>query len=130
MDKELIKMCDCPEIQGMWEPKVGDVYFYTPTKTILPVDMQFIRTCNELGMPSSDMRLYIPRIEDVLGWLGDRVSSLHNHISNWTVAHQYFNGLDRCLDLCGDEGDTLLKALLKAFMHLEHNKTWNGEAWH
>lgn len=121
MDKELIAMCDCPEIQDKWEPKVGDMYLVHLNGSIHPITydqldkvktVEFYRGC----------RTFIPRIEDVLKWLGDRLKLLE-----WLPTIQYF----QVIDIHGYDftAYTTIEALLKAYMHLEHNKTWNGEIW-
>ncbi|MCK5235487.1 MAG: hypothetical protein KAR06_00765, partial [Deltaproteobacteria bacterium] len=75
MDKELIKMCDCPEIQDRWEPKDGDRFYNTHFKGhwMLP-DREACEggdeceCCNweEHEVKESKYIIYIPRIEDVL----------------------------------------------------------------
>ena len=125
MDDELIKMCDTPEIQDRWEPKAGDRVAYKNEKE--DCSTSFLTPCEIMGILRHErvrsLLIYIPHIEDVLEWLGDRLLSISmiTHVPMWDVA---------CVgakDLLSDK--SILKALLKAYMHLEHNNAWNGKTW-
>jgi hypothetical protein len=126
MDNELIRMCDVPEIQDRWEPKLFD--------TVAHKKRRYKAHVSYICLPRMDITdkhgkhhsclladgniIYIPRIEDVLEWLGERIEKLCRvHNENWHTTPFI------------ERADTAIKALLKAYMHLEHNKTWDGEAW-
>ena len=114
MDTELIKMCDVPEIQDRWEPKRGDQMW---TKwgediliiTVLPINPDYDRK----------MYIYIPRIEDVIAMV--------------ITSKMWFLKLDHIRELIAinswyDDKEPVM-AFIRAYMHLEHGKTWNGEEW-
>ena len=140
MDKDLIAMCDCPEIQDRWKPKKGDQYYWECQDS----DGMDNLITNE-GAYSIKRhgikRVYIPRIEDVLEWLGTRLagmkqlSSLSPVWDVFIIPHLANKGPHEILPICRAEseqhssGIALIKALLKAYMHFERGKTWDGEAW-
>ncbi|MCK5017216.1 MAG: hypothetical protein KAS32_09095 [Candidatus Peribacteraceae bacterium] len=140
MDKELIAMCDCSEIQYRWKPEVRDVVkcshgigvvsrtdtsSYKIDANKFPISAWYL---NE----ESYGNIFIPRIENVLGWLEvheERIGSPIAFITR-TLAGGY--GIDIEVDtdfkyrrLC--TGDILIKALLKAFMYLEYGKEWDDD---
>jgi hypothetical protein len=116
IDRELIKMCDVPEIQDRWEPKVGDRVW---SKDRDELDI------SKIDEDTGQIKFYgdnvhIPRIEEVLGWLEAYKYSIDvvGESDLWEIFH--VNSV---------WSDTPIKSLLKAYMHLEHSKTWNGEVW-
>jgi len=128
MDKELIAMCDTPEIQEKWKPKVGDNFYYGgnmyPKKghiveQLIPLNEDIgVSPIGETGyweLGLTDDLVFLPRIEDVLEWLdGQEFPIKMMHEGLWQIH---------------DIQDRPIKAILKAYMYLRHNKTWNGEAW-
>jgi hypothetical protein len=108
IDRELIQMCDVSEIQDRWELKRGDQYVYRLSgKSNIIVKKERSLMIRE----RKHKFVYIPRIEDVLEWLvpyKEHVDMKDNWV-HWL--------------------DITIKAALDLFMHLEHNKTWNGERW-
>ena len=119
MDKILIAMCDCPEIQDRWKPKVGDrIWLNSKEVVIESVDMRHV----EQWLPENFV--YIPRIEDVLDWL------VPKHFKNYSQAHSRIHGTYYIYDMAIKGWlDMAIKGWLDMAMLLEHNKTWNGEAW-
>jgi len=127
MDNELIKMSDCPEIRDRWEPKVGDRvwvkrHFLDMAITEIEGDnIIHVRTFTK-GMPywrnTRDELLYIPRIENMLEWL------VPKHYSDWT---QVFSKITH--SSLYNPFDMPVKGAMALLMHLEHNKTWDGEVW-
>jgi hypothetical protein len=125
IDNELIKMCDTPEIQDRWEPKVGDGIY---KKLDMHDRVLIVVNINEDQMMLSDMTtnmgigsgisyhcsphidasfyIYIPRIEDVVLWLDEN--------------GEIYSLTQSCVNL---------KWFIKLYMELLYNKTWNGEAW-
>ena len=133
MDKELIAMCDCPEIQDKWEPKCGDIVMYlddvesgAPSAIYQFPDGygKHVVEHPEFKTLSWDKEnfIFIPRIEDVLEWLEGRTSKIVHHWDGWRIHIRETENTTRY-------GPAILVALIKAYMHLDHNKTWNGEAW-
>jgi hypothetical protein len=130
IDKKLIAMCDCPEIQGMWEPKVGDAIVFKygtgdyPGNVIKPFkrrpfdqriegyfDKLPHQTENTNAGVMTSRLIYIPRIDDVLEWL----VPYKEHVD---MKDNWVHWLDIAVELA-----------LDLFMHLEHSKTWDGETW-
>lgn len=122
MDSELIKMCDCPEIQDGWEPKVGDRYVYSRTGLLCMIsDMAPFKECYPVN-PFGGKFIFIPRIEDVLERL---VPKYHESQLGAMIAMAEFNvAFVRMKNF----DDKFIKSALNYFMHLSHNKTWYGEA--
>jgi hypothetical protein len=133
IDTELIKMCDCPEIQDRWEPKVGDrvadrtehMWIIIRVLNVACMNRQRIEV---LSIPNgrtdtiyAETAIYIPRIEDVLEWCDNAVPE------HWGLKVQELISL--IYRQRWYEDDTFLHGLLKAYMHLEHSKTWDGEVW-
>lgn len=137
MDSELIMlmaMCNTQEIQDKWEPKKGDKFIaeyalwtigdatfrYTgkhdevPVKDKYPVPTQ---VCPE-GWGCKEGMIFIPSIEDLLEWLGDSINSIKQYKGRWIV-----------MTHLGYIADTLIEALLRAYMHPNHSKQWDGNAW-
>lgn len=123
MDTELIKMCDCPEIQDRWKPKQGDKIIL-PSKGEYGDDVIITASLGDsivivnCGVPYEISQvIHIPRIEDVLEWLLEK-----GYFDSWYEAGESV--------ACGYYSyDMAIKGWLAMAMHLEHSKTWNGEAW-
>jgi len=143
MDKELILMCDTPEIQDRWEPKEGDQILFQKEPEL--ADMILDLFLHSMGHEETeDMRddekiewakehvkfcyIYIPRIEDVLECIGDQFDEIGQGGLGWYAEVNCTPELNPVKSHIS-RATTPIKALLKAYMHLEHNKTWNGEAW-
>jgi hypothetical protein len=125
--KELIAMCDHPKIQDRWEEKRGDVCTDHEYKTKLIVTdlyeserIDVISWDGDKDNCHPSNLIYIPSIEDVLEWLEAYEYSIDvvGESDLWEIFH-----VDSVWS------DTPIKALLKAYMHLEHNKTWDGDKW-
>lgn len=128
MDNEYTKMCDCEEVQGKWEPKLGDRYIYTRTGLeVLLHDMKTFKECWPVN-PFGGKFIFLPRIEDLLGWLGKGMDSLRNwQNEQWMVSIKNSKGdIEWASDSMFDFPE---KAFLEAFMVYAHGLTWNGEAW-
>ena len=146
MDKKLIAMCSCREVQSMWEPKMGDICVSSidscgtsrfksqfkewpkNAQVVRAIKGDYIRTCYAIGSGQKSYKrefFFIPRIEDVLEWLGDKFSGLTKNDSTGNYVGIYYTktGSD------AQDSDIPIKALLKAFMHLEYSKTWDGKQW-
>jgi hypothetical protein len=120
IDKELIAMCDTPEIQDRWERREADTWFVQHEDGRL--EGPFHVTHFQLWPTETTFRhIYIPCIEDVLRWLkpGDIVAIYPELNGHWLINDNSGKGY------IGKP----IKALLKAYMHLEHNKNWTGEKW-
>jgi hypothetical protein len=125
--EELIRMSDVPEIQDRWKPKVGDRVYIKRHEVyghIVQIEgNDIIHVTSDDGQTywrnTRDELIYIPRIEDVLEWL-----------SGWSI-NLNGNGLQYIVVRRPGvwTANNPLTPLIKAYMHLEHNKTWNGEGW-
>lgn len=83
MDETYIKQCDCPEIQGQWEPKEGDKYIKKwtvvpeipdqPDYVCVPY---FLRdNAQTIHKPSF---VWLPRQEDIINMLPKRTTWFEN----------------------------------------------------
>jgi hypothetical protein len=121
-DKELIRMCDCEEVQSRFKPKVGDRFYDLKNQEIHyfgdvtglygdePCKGEYVQMATakpsgwaRTGIPT----IFIPRIEDMKEWLD----------SNGEIAEE--------LRL----ENITIKFFLSLFMELIHNKIWDGEQW-
>lgn len=140
MDKELIAMCNCEDIQEKCEPIMGGL-FYTAAVLHVIADIHNSGKFTLVSRPKlGEWLLYrtegifIPRIEDVLEWLGDLISGVSRELNGHNVYGWIVSGWHKD-KRTGHQAhnchwaDTSIKALLKAFMHLEHGKTWDGAQW-
>lgn len=122
--KELIAMCDTPEIQDKWERKYGDMFARMRDDKLETVlyshSTQDFSGSVKYNVPKS---IFIPRIEDALDWLACFIPWMDSsHPDGWEaaagpVAQKHTAGM-------------LIKALLKVYMELEHDKFWDGSVWH
>jgi hypothetical protein len=152
MDKELIAMCDTPEIQGKWEPKEGDRFFVEYEGDTWHIGGARVPMkgshgewdtcdvgCGCCAEGIDGRYIWLPRLEDVLGWLdneGWKLSSenIGDGPSMWvSVDAPKPEGIkyDSCSWGAGVfyDGETYIQATIKAFMGIEHNKQWTGERW-
>jgi hypothetical protein len=141
MDRKLILMCDVPEIQNRWEPKVGDRVAHMPEPEqhigiiteittqfpMLTVAIEGLKSPFEMYRGFTENYRYIPRIEDVLEWLAQYDLEMKTERWDWSCLFQVEDG-EKVHDI-RETDKSLIRTLLKAYMHLEHNKTWNGEGW-
>lgn len=157
--KELIMMYNTPEIQSKMTMKFGTCFATKSTSSNvehflekypdrwLKVDdcLYFLSwiTGNNNGtkwpvLAVAGEIIFIPRIEDVLEWVGDKAHCLVRlsdaEIDMEEIKEKRVRWLLNGYDDCGHAydisyADSPIKALLKAYMHLSHNKTWNGEEW-
>lgn len=130
MKKDFLKQCDCPEIQNLWGQKLGDVYHCPAMSAIaMLTDKETFEL--SLSLVGMNGRVWLPRIEDVLGWLGDRFYTLElmDSIGTWRV--QFWQGENPRSLHGAPAGATSIEALLNAFMYLRHGKTWlrTGIGW-
>lgn len=120
------KMCNCPEIQDGWEPKVGDwtdcgiISEYMNADSII-VYNQRSGHFPEFGL---DELKWLPTIEQLMEmvWvkLGTYCSNKMNSLT-WGVWDFY--------NTTTDDADSGQELWLRYFMHELHNKSWNGERW-
>jgi hypothetical protein len=120
IDRETIQMCDVPEIQDRWEPKVGDRVWNMQGQwdgVVIEITSGAIEvltgTCQ---IWLYDKPIYIPRIEDVLEWL------VPKHFGGWDSAHERVTEMYYSYNMA-------IKGWLAMAMHLEHSKAWSGERW-
>lgn len=139
MDQYLV-MCSTPEIQGGWEPKVGDiiygigqqedyVYVATPTNTKdFPNSYYIIPPsggCHHYKFPAGV--IFKPTIEQLMGmvspcwwgWPGDSLDP----VDFTELFENYITGLNDARKIPYKE------LLLRWIMHELHNKRWSGERW-
>lgn len=134
-----IKMCDCPEIQDGWEPKIGD---WTDKGVMVRILYQGIDS--EIGFAGEyilnygkgefqvyyEEFIWLPTIEQLMGMV-DKDEEFEGALIDFTNEfHPDGNHPDYCLD---DDFNFIFKSwqeLCLAYIMRElHNKKWNGEKW-
>ena len=126
MDKseQFIKMCDCPEIQKQWKPKVGDRFwhdneggYYEPTDTYeFPAGIGIVGS-NNCGSLTS---IWLPTQSDLQGMVkGSDIYKLRRCDDFWHIdVHDQ------------RKYEMPMEQLWLAFvMHELHQKKWDGEKW-
>lgn len=155
---EYVKMCDCPEIQGGWKPKVGDYVWRKYTifgeeldRTLWPEDERqeviilhfkssvdgYYHAVNADGdemvfASEEDMakavNVFLPRQDQLQEMVG----------GEWWRTLEWFNSFVYCCvsdaTFYGTRGPLFkvgsVEQLWLAFvMHEKFGKVWNGEAW-
>lgn len=127
------KMCDCPEIQDGWEPKVGDwtdrgviIYIrFLSVKTYLACSYRQEETGREIkeyGNVKHDL-IYKPSIEQLMGMV--------KHNDYWYVQHDMFDRYVVSMKPAYKKRFVHEREVRLAFvMHELHNKRWGaGERW-
>lgn len=137
-DQELIQMVDIPEFQDDWGPKIGDRYTLDlyPELLLIADPEQFkamVKAYNH------NKRTHIPSIEDMLDKLGGKVSSFFRQSDEELACEQCEDIETLRWGVCvfdstgitenGGYASTLIKALIKAYMHIEHGKSWKDGEW-
>lgn len=120
---ETIAMCDCPEIQGNWQPKVGDRVWTKEehcegvpcqweidcVMTVFHEPMRINLVMLKHGPFPIEQFVYIPSIEDMILRIKDERPNIVQ------------------LYVPVDPVEALMN-LLKTYME-SHNKRWNGKEW-
>jgi hypothetical protein len=123
-DKDLIAMCDTPEIQDKWKPQEGDVVI-SFTSELVETSKDVFKKIRKAGKPlilhspaevlKRELCVFIPRIEDVLVWLdGQEFPIKMMHEGLWQIHFIQ---------------DHPIRAIIKAYMYLRYGKTWDGKSW-
>lgn len=131
MDEIYIKQCDCPEIQGQWEPKEGDRYFSS-----------IECGCEVVGLIPRDLSLYmkekakngvvtwLPRQEDWQNILFSQhyapaiPSTAEKVRGAMIIMHREFVDYMEAWKI-----DQPCEAWARLYMNRAHNKTWTEEGW-
>ncbi len=151
MDKQYIKMCDCPEIQGKWEPKVGDYVWRKYTifgeeldRTVWPDEKMtevvilhfkssvegYFQAVNAEGderifHSEKDIHkstsIFLPTQAQLQEMCGER-----DWLRGPGLFLQMFHPWVRSH---ADEDDTYEQLTLRFVMHALYNKDWNGSEW-
>ena len=81
--KEYIKECDCPEIQELWKPKMGDFYFnraYTAKIDIMGSDYideeAELKTIKENTKENKRCQTFLPSLSWLIEKMGDSFDRL------------------------------------------------------
>jgi len=132
--KPYIKMCDCPEVQERWEPgRWSEIYCPVYNCQIGCGKHENIYLGSSPLPESAGNFLYLPRQEDIQGWLreafdcSDWFLVVGWHDFNQTVYPGSIGFNNFYEDLGVDVG--LEEAWLRFYMHEIHNKHWTEEGW-
>lgn len=110
--KDYVKMCNCPEIQDGWKPKIGDWTWNVHFKQKVLINKPFI-----LEDIKSGRFIYLPTIEQLMGMIGQ------------TIADRVCKCYDFFVHKDGDEFETERELWLAFVMSELHNKKWDGKKW-
>lgn len=126
--KEYIKMNSCPEIQGEWEPKVGDWYYVDNEDELVEATICMNAMATKYERAYGSNMVWLPRQDQIQDMLQDFM---------WVVAKgptadgAFIAFVDvppgkvetRCY------APTAEQALLQLVMLEIHGKKWNGSEW-
>jgi hypothetical protein len=117
-----IKMCDCPEIQDKWKPKIGD---FTDKGVIVSILLSFnpndVFQTNQTGSYALEKHNFI--------WLPSQ-EQLQEMVSEGFNARQQLNRFNSFLRNYRARGKDSIKELWLAFVMQElHNKKWDVKKW-
>ena len=124
--KEYVKMCDCPEVQGKWEPRNnarqrGDTYWVKPHDEGLDGHLKEFAH-NFVGLPWADY-IFLPRQDQIMAMCFDKTWGLQ------TILYRLkeFSTMDPGISIT--VSGTMEQLLLAFYMFTEHDKEWWGEKW-
>ncbi len=154
--KEYVKMCDCPEVQGTWEPKVGDSHCYWPNynaaesipedykeiikeasiSTIISLEDVECPHCEELfevapfdKFTPQDDHIFLPRQDQIQEWLYDHFGNTDCYI----LFERCFGWVWTDDTELGQKQTKFMMSLeqlwLAFYMHEKHGLAWTGEKW-
>lgn len=129
MDETYIRMCDCSNIQGLWEPKKGDRYISmrAPEGDVLDFPTLFLG--DTLGRIKHDMT-WLPRQEDWQNILFSKhyAPAIPNTVRKIQAAmiimHREFVDYMEAWKI-----DQPCEAWARLYMNRAHNKTWTEKGW-
>ncbi len=144
MDKQYIRMCDTPEIQGQWKPKVGDYCCATErthnndTNEVCAVNTisrtQGIVSLSLLGLKNKmqaawfypEENIWLPRQEDIQEMLPKQTTWFDNlfRLYDW-ITRERKNPFDGPIQ----QASSITALWLAFYMHEAHSKTWTEEGW-
>ena len=149
--EQYIKMCDCEEVQGPWEPKKGDYYFpkgnwwhpdlervdgveilnfSRPDKTT-PVEYHYPATkdrfrLTEHGSCPCSHHVFLPRQDQIQEWFDWRKYDVS---VCWCAKPFKLEWSDDPMETFGVNGDSMEQLWLAFYMYEKHGKVWDGEKW-
>jgi len=131
MNEEFIAMCDCPEIQGGWKPKICDTIYSKVTKKTFVISTTVkYSTYGNIYKDREDL-IYIPSIEDLI----EMCEEFTYHIENlsqysYTSIYKYqMNIFKDKLHANNFKEKSYFKAMLFGYMYAKHNKIWKDGKW-
>lgn len=143
-DNTYHRMCDCPEIQGLWNhPKIGDWFKYKSSDTPLFLwDERYslkngyvARACKSMG-PTYEF-IYLPVEEDLWNMLTPLLQGEHTyHLFplwddgvTWKFMRLQHRTNDMGKEWCFVGCNSAKEALIRGVMCDLHKLRWDGEGW-
>lgn len=139
MDKTemYVRMSDCEEVQGQWEPKIGDrTNIGVVVDAAKLVGAPWVLSLIEEGpfkkceCPSHQLKeimehlIWLPTQDRIQGMLGDQATT-NGYVWTCLLMERRLNGkIPSNIAML-----TWEKNWLCIYMHEKHNKTWDGEKW-
>lgn len=149
-DPMYIKMCDCPEIQEPWEPKIGDYHHRTYTvfgeeidKTIWPDNGEEITIlCHKSGVGDwysgvtieGEPRTFSGSFEGMIKITSIWLPYQHQlqEMSGLPWIDYDHDCMQQAILVWGSGQENRMskeQAGIRVVMREKHNRVWNGEAW-
>ena len=136
--KQNIKMCDCPQIQNRWEPKMYDyvidrligiqhIIIY-PCNTLFTTDTNTWyshKLENDKDMVQEDL-IWLPRLDQLLEMLGTKYMW---ELCNEEERYSIIIGETDEFAVMAFQGHTPEQAVLQGVMHELHGLKWDGKGW-
>jgi len=123
--EEYCKMCDCPEIQGLWIPEEGDYHIINGHDVIeiLPSMLFHDRSISQ----TQESSIWLPRQDQ----LQDMVKNIFEaNVDGKYYWHKLLITMFKDLHEIKIDWSMSMEQLWLAFVMFKlHKKKWNGEAW-
>jgi len=139
MDKTetYIKISDCPEVQGQWQPKEGDFYQLgckrdkTPVICVLGCHWD---KCEGCCYEVDDLKhecVWLPRQDQLQGMLNEyfEISPQPNTYTLFTFLHGFIEDIYIDKSYPCERFKTWEQLWLAFVMHELHGKVWDGDKW-
>ena len=136
MDKQYIKMCDCPEIQEFQTVRIGDNTNYGIITNIINRESIIVYNDNSGHFPEFgiDELTWLPGIRQLMKMV-EPTSNIYNYLSVFESFYRpekqhgiLSNGYKKRIKYL-DQFETIQELWLAFIMCELHNKKWDGEKW-
>jgi len=125
------KMCDCPEMQNGWVPKIGD---WTDKGLIVSISKRYIESRNLRPFPQLSIKnqsvvnkdkdnvIYLPSIEQLMGMVWNKEEEDPGHLMG-RIGDFFYS------DKYTGDPDSMRELWLAFVMHECYDLKWSGTEW-